>query len=82
VGGTTTRPVTYKPYYSREANVSFRNSSHNAKNIYARADNNNLQNFSVFFIKKMAADSVLVTNLVLQIKGGMMAIFIFRYTFE
>ena len=30
----------------------------------------------------MAADSVLVTNLVLQIKGGMMAIFIFRYTFE
>jgi type IV secretory pathway VirB6-like protein len=41
VGGTTTRPVTYKPYYSREANVSFRNSSHNAKNIYARADNNN-----------------------------------------
>jgi hypothetical protein len=41
VGGTTTRPVTYKPYYSREANVSFRNSSHKAKNIYARADNNN-----------------------------------------
>jgi hypothetical protein len=33
-----------------------------------------IQNFSVFFIKKMAADSVLVTNLVLQIKGGMMAI--------
>ena len=31
---------------------------------------------------KMAADSVLVTNLVLQIKGGMMAIFIFRYTFK
>ena len=30
----------------------------------------------------MAADSVLVTNLVLQIKGGMMAIFIIRYTFE
>ena len=30
----------------------------------------------------MAADSVLVTNLVLQIKGGMMAIFIFRYTFK
>jgi hypothetical protein len=27
--------------YSREANVSFRNSSHKAKNIYARADNNN-----------------------------------------
>ena len=26
---------------SREANVSFRNSSHKAKNIYARADNNN-----------------------------------------
>jgi hypothetical protein len=41
-----------------------------------------IQNFSVFFIKKMAADSILVTNLVLQIKGGMMAIFIFRYTFE
>jgi hypothetical protein len=31
---------------------------------------------------KMAADSVLVTNLVLQIKGGMMAIFIFRYTLK
>ena len=28
---------------SREANVSFRNSSHKAKNIYARADNNNPQ---------------------------------------
>jgi hypothetical protein len=26
---------------SWEANVSFRNSSHKAKNIYARADNNN-----------------------------------------
>ena len=26
---------------SREANVSFRNSSHKAKNIYARADKNN-----------------------------------------
>jgi hypothetical protein len=26
---------------SREANVSFRNSSRKAKNIYARADNNN-----------------------------------------
>jgi hypothetical protein len=26
---------------SREANVRFRNSSHRAKNIYARADNNN-----------------------------------------
>jgi len=26
---------------SREANVSFRTSSHKAKNIYARADNNN-----------------------------------------
>jgi hypothetical protein len=26
---------------SREANVSFRNSSHKAKNIYARANNNN-----------------------------------------
>ena len=26
---------------SREANVSLRNSSHKAKNIYARADNNN-----------------------------------------
>jgi hypothetical protein len=37
-----------------------------------------IQNFSVF----LAADSVLVTNLVLQIKGGMMAIFIFRYTFK
>ena len=38
----------YNPFYqqqniphSREANVSFRNSSHKAKNIYARADNNN-----------------------------------------
>jgi hypothetical protein len=30
---------TYK--CSREANVSFRNSSHKAKSIYARADNNN-----------------------------------------
>jgi hypothetical protein len=29
----------------------------------------------------MAADSVLVTNLVLQIKGGMMAVFIFRQSY-
>jgi hypothetical protein len=31
----------YHKSCSREANVSFRNSSHKAKNIYARADNNN-----------------------------------------
>jgi hypothetical protein len=31
---------------SREANVSFRNSSHKAKNIYARADNNNHQSIN------------------------------------
>ena len=30
-----------KHVFSREANVSFRNSSHKAKNIYTRADNNN-----------------------------------------
>jgi hypothetical protein len=37
----TLSAMNYLLYISREANVSFRNSSHKAKNIYARADNNN-----------------------------------------
>jgi hypothetical protein len=39
--GTSVKISIYKLLFSREANVSFRNSSHKAKNIYARADNNN-----------------------------------------
>jgi hypothetical protein len=38
---TTVVSISMRDRISREANVSFRNSSHKAKNIYARADNNN-----------------------------------------
>jgi hypothetical protein len=63
---------------SREANVSFRTSSHKAKNIYGRANNNPPD----VAHNRNTHQRLFTMTILLQIKGGMLAIFIFRYTFE